>query len=46
MAAGMHVFQVPDLVTPCAETLALGHQVKPSLTDVLSRLKNAQQENQ
>ncbi|PKH04567.1 phosphatase [Psychromonas sp. MB-3u-54] len=46
VSAGMQVFQVPDLVTPCAETLALGHQVKPSLSDVLSRLKNAQQENQ
>jgi HAD superfamily hydrolase (TIGR01509 family) len=46
MAAGMHVFQVPDLVTPCAEILALGHNIHHSLTDVLQRLKNAQQENQ
>jgi HAD superfamily hydrolase (TIGR01509 family) len=46
ISAGMQVFQVPDLVTPCAETLALGHEVKPSLIDVLSHLKNAQQENQ
>ena len=39
IAAGMQVHQVPDLVKPDAQILALGHTVSDSLSDVLSSLK-------
>lgn len=34
VAAQMQVFQIPDLVEPCVEVLALGHIVKSSLQQV------------
>jgi HAD superfamily hydrolase (TIGR01509 family) len=37
-AAGLRVFQVPDLVAPSNEVRALGHDVVDSLFDVLSLL--------
>lgn len=37
-AAGLRVFQVPDLVAPSVELRALGHAVVPSLSDVLAAL--------
>ena len=40
IAAGMQVFQVPDLVEPCAHILSLGHSIQRSLDDVLITLKN------
>lgn len=39
MAANMTTFQIPDLVAPCEEVLALGHYVESSLSDALARLK-------
>ena len=39
VAAKMQVYQVPDLVSPDQNIIALGHQVKASLHDVLSDLK-------
>lgn len=41
VAANMTTFQVPDLVEPCSEVIALGHQIMPSLNDVLDVLKKA-----
>lgn len=41
VAANMTTFQVPDLVEPCSEVIALGHQVVPSLHDALDALKKA-----
>ena len=38
IAANMQVFQIPDLVEPCAEVLKLGHIVATSLQDVHQRL--------
>jgi beta-phosphoglucomutase-like phosphatase (HAD superfamily) len=40
MAAGMQVYQVPDLVLPCEQILALGHSIENSLDDVLIKLKS------
>ena len=37
--ANMQTFQIPDLVEPTQEILALGHTVSPSLADVLVSLK-------
>jgi len=39
VAAKMQVYQVPDLVSPDQDIIALGHQVKDSLLDVLMDLK-------
>ena len=39
VAAQMQVYQIPDLVSPDQNIIALGHQVKASLHDVLSDLK-------
>ena len=39
----MQTFQIPDLVQPSAEILALGHTVSPSLSDVLTVLKRSKQ---
>ena len=39
IAANMVTFQIPDLVQPCAEALSFGHQVMPSLADVVSKLR-------
>ncbi|KJY82732.1 CbbY [Vibrio galatheae] len=40
-AAKMTTFQIPDLVAPCDEVKALGHNIFPSLQDALIYLKNA-----
>ena len=39
VAAGMQVYQIPDLVKPSAEVTALGHTISDSLTDVLNHLQ-------
>lgn len=39
IGANMTTFQIPDLVEPCDEVKALGHQVLPSLKNALSYLK-------
>ncbi|WCP69909.1 HAD family phosphatase [Vibrio tubiashii] len=39
VAAHMTTFQIPDLVEPCKEVKALGHNILPSLIDVLAYLK-------
>lgn len=39
VAAGMQVHQVPDLVKPTEEIIALGHNINNSLLDVLENLK-------
>lgn len=39
LAAKMQVYQVPDLVIPDQEVIALGHHIEPSLNAVLTRLK-------
>jgi len=39
LAAEMTVYQVPDLVIPDEQIIALGHSIKPSLNDVLDELK-------
>ena len=41
LAAGCHVFQVPDLVMPTAELIRLGHEVVETLHDVLEALRDA-----
>lgn len=38
VSAGMTTYQIPDLVTPCAEVLALGSQLRTSLFDVYQEL--------
>ncbi|GLS90424.1 phosphoglycolate phosphatase [Psychromonas marina] len=44
IAANMQVFQIPDLVAPCAEVLKLGHIVEVSLQEVHQMLiKHASQ---
>jgi len=40
VSAGMQTFQIPDLVEPSDEIIALGHAIKPSLADVLHKLKS------
>jgi len=39
ISAGMQVHQVPDLVKPGADIIALGHSISDSLADVLNNLK-------
>ncbi|RJG51318.1 HAD family hydrolase [Motilimonas pumila] len=39
VAAQMTTFQIPDLVAPNEQVLALGHQVMPSLAHVLTHLQ-------
>lgn len=39
ISAGMQVYQVPDLVKPDADIIALGHTISDSLADVLTELK-------
>lgn len=39
VAARMITYQIPDLVAPSEEVLALGHHVRSSLDDVLDELK-------
>lgn len=41
VSANMITYQIPDLVEPSEEVLALGHQVLPSLHHVLTALKNS-----
>lgn len=38
-SAKMQVYQVPDLVSPCEEIIALGHYICDSLEEVLQQLK-------
>ena len=40
VAANMITYQIPDLVEPSAEVIKLGHQILPSMIDVLVDLKN------
>ncbi|WP_019614936.1 HAD family hydrolase [Psychromonas ossibalaenae] len=42
IAAGMQVYQVPDLVKPCADIIALGHNISSSLSNVLAQLQARQ----
>ncbi len=39
ISANMIAYQIPDLVEPCEEVLALGHSILPSLSHVLASLK-------
>ncbi|GAK82681.1 hypothetical protein JCM19238_224 [Vibrio ponticus] len=39
MSAGMQTYQIPDLVEPNDELIALGHKIRPSLSAVLQELK-------
>ena len=39
VAANMQTYQVPDLVKPSDEIIALGHEVYPSLSHALQKLK-------
>lgn len=39
VSAKMHTFQIPDLVEPSEEIKALGHEIEPSMIDVLAKLK-------
>ena len=41
VAANMHTFQIPDLVEPSDDIIALGHTIEPSMFAVLNRLKSA-----
>ncbi|USD65471.1 HAD family phosphatase [Vibrio sp. SCSIO 43136] len=41
VAAQMITYQIPDLVSPCEEVIALGHKVTESLTKVLEELKDS-----
>lgn len=40
VSASMQTFQIPDLVTPSDEIIALGHNIQPSLHHVLQSLKS------
>ncbi|MGV2986222.1 HAD family hydrolase [Vibrio sp. E150_011] len=40
IAANLQMYQVPDLVSPTDEVIALGHEILPSMVDVLSHLKH------
>tara|TARA_R110001583_G_scaffold6499_1_gene32801 strand:- start:23283 stop:23951 length:669 start_codon:yes stop_codon:yes gene_type:complete len=40
IAAKMQVYQIPDLVMPDQEIIALGHSIQPSLDIVLQQLKH------
>ncbi|MEJ6122996.1 HAD family phosphatase [Vibrio sp. 2-Bac 85] len=44
MAAQMQVFQVPDLVIPDQQVIALGHHIEPSLDHVLTHLKQQKEQ--
>jgi beta-phosphoglucomutase-like phosphatase (HAD superfamily) len=39
IAANMQVYQIPDIVIPDQEIVNLGHQIEPSLIEVLAHLK-------
>lgn len=41
VAANMITYQIPDLVQPCAEVIAFGHRICPSLSDVLKELQTS-----
>ena len=41
LAAGCHVFQVPDLVAPSPDVRRLGHEVAETLHDVLEAMREA-----
>ncbi len=40
VAANMQTFQIPDLVEPSDDIIALGHTIEPSMFAVLNRLKS------
>jgi len=40
LAAKMQVYQIPDLVIPDNDIIALGHTIKPSMVEVLADLKS------
>jgi HAD superfamily hydrolase (TIGR01509 family) len=40
VAANMITYQIPDLVEPSEEVIQLGHQILPSMIDVLIDLKS------
>ncbi|WP_354622733.1 HAD family phosphatase [Psychromonas sp. MME2] len=42
VAAGMQVYQVPDLIPPSTELIAMGHHIHSSLADVLHTLQSQQ----
>lgn len=39
VSASMHTFQIPDLVQPSDDIIALGHKIEPSMFNVLDTLK-------
>ncbi|MCG6450836.1 HAD family hydrolase, partial [Vibrio parahaemolyticus] len=39
VAAKMIAYQIPDLVMPSDDVVALGHRIRPTLSDVLEELK-------
>lgn len=41
VAAGLQMYQIPDLVEPTTDIVSLGHTIKPSLATVLSQLQYA-----
>ncbi|CAM3970684.1 HAD family hydrolase [Vibrio neonatus] len=41
VAANLQMVQIPDLVTPTDEVIALGHRILPSLNEVLRELKHS-----
>lgn len=40
VSANMMSYQIPDLVEPCDDIIALGHKISPSLSHVLASLKS------
>lgn len=42
VAAGTIAYQIPDMIQPTNEVIALGHTIKASLTDVLTELESAE----
>ena len=39
VAAGLQMYQIPDLVSPSPDIISLGHIITPSLSSVLNQLK-------
>lgn len=39
MAAGLHTFQIPDLIQPSDEVIALGVNIRPSLDEALQHVR-------
>lgn len=38
VSAGMRVIQIPNLITPKSETVALGHHIEPSMFEVVKKI--------